>query len=64
MNSIPQHAVANGSGQSELDRAHETIVSMRVVKKSAGPPSFALAGPWAGSALPPKEAIRLDAIRT
>ena len=27
MNSIPQQAVANGSGQSEFERAQATIVS-------------------------------------
>jgi hypothetical protein len=39
MNSMPQQAVANGSGQSEFERAHATIVSRRVVRKSEVPPA-------------------------
>jgi hypothetical protein len=38
MNSIPQHAVAKGNGQRELDRAHATIVSSLVVRMSPTPP--------------------------
>jgi hypothetical protein len=49
MNSIPQQAVAKGSGQSEFDRAQATIVSSFVVRKSAGPPP--VSGLYAGSAL-------------
>jgi hypothetical protein len=44
MNSIPQQAVAKGYGHSEFDRAQATMVSKRVVKKSAPPP-----GPFRGS---------------
>src|SRR5262245_10315991 len=58
MNSMPQHAVAKGKGQSEFFRAQLTISSRRVTMKSApcGPPA---GGPWcAGSVpLPPDEAI-------
>ena len=39
MNSMPQHAVAKGRGQREFARAQATIVSSRVVKKSAAPPA-------------------------
>jgi hypothetical protein len=38
MNSIPQQAVAKGSGHKEFERAQATIVSRRVVRKSATPP--------------------------
>ena len=42
--------VAKGSGHNELDRAHATIVSRRVVKKSAPPP--VVRGSRTGSVLP------------
>src|SRR5262245_28920518 len=49
MNSMPQHAVAKGNGQSEFFRAQATMVSRRVVRKSApAPPPVAL-GSNAGS---------------
>ena len=38
MNSMPQQAVAKGSGHRELDRAQATILSSRVVRKSEAPP--------------------------
>jgi hypothetical protein len=49
MNSMPQHAVAKGRGQREFFRAHPTMVSRRVVRKSAPAPPPVAFGSNAGS---------------
>ena len=47
MNSIAQHAVPNGIGQSEFDCAHWTAMSSFVVRKSA-PDDEGMPGPSGG----------------